>query len=445
MKEEIQLSYHFTTKRLLSFVFPSVTMMLFTSTYGMIDGYFVSNFAGETSFAALNLIWPLIAMLGSVGFMFSAGGSALVAKTLGEGKDKLANSYFSMIVIFAIIAGLALSVVGFIFIEDIARMMGASEEMMPLCLKYGRILMAGNVAFVVQNLFQGFFVTAQKPKYGFYSIFAAGITNIILDALFIAVFDWGITGAAYATIIGYIVGATIPLVYFTSKKNISILKLRFTPIKKAPIIQAGFNGLSEFMGNVSMSIVSILYNYQLMKYIGKNGVAAYGMIMYVGFFFVAIFLGFSIGASPVIAFHYGAGNKKEMRNLLKKGMKINICGGIFILALTQLIALPISKLYMGYNVELMECSCNALRLYSICFLMFGVNIFTSSYFTSLNNGLISATIATSRSLIFEAGSVLILPALIGVNGIWISASVGEFAAMITAVTLLLCFRKRYGY
>lgn len=194
-----------------------------------------------------------------------------------------------------------------------------------------------------------------------------------------------------------------------------------------------------------MSIVSILYNYQLMKYIGKNGVAAYGMIMYVGFFFVAIFLGFSIGASPVIAFHYGAGNKKEMRNLLKKGMKINICGGIFILALTQLIALPISKLYMGYNVELMECSCNALRLYSICFLMFGVNIFTSSYFTSLNNGLISATIATSRSLIFEAGSVLILPALIGVNGIWISASVGEFAAMITAVTLLLCFRKRYGY
>lgn len=443
-KNKIQLSDHFTYKKLLRFVFPSIIMMVFTSIYGVVDGFFVSNFAGKTSFAAINLIMPFVMVLGGIGFMIGTGGTALVAKILGEGDRKRANQTFSMMILLTLILGVILSVVGVIFLPPVARFLGATEEMMHDCVLYGRIVVGFTVTFMLQNVFQSFLIAAEKPKVGLAVTVAAGVTNMVLDALFIAVFHWGVAGAAIATGISQFVGGVIPLIYFL-RPNSSLLHITGTSLHIRPILNACANGSSELMSNISSSVVSMIYNFQLMKYAGEDGVSAYGVLMYVQFIFIAIYVGYAIGCAPIVGYHYGAENHAELKNMLKKSIWLMGGAGVILTALAAVLAAPLSRLFVGYDAGLFELTRHAFRIFSFAFLLAGFNIFASSFFTALNNGGVSAAISFLRTLVFQTSSVLILPIFLDIDGIWLAVTVAEVFAFIISVIFLVVKRKKYHY
>lgn len=443
-KQPIQLSDHFTFGRLLRFTLPSIVMMVFTSIYGVVDGYFVSNFAGKTAFAALNLIYPFLMILGGVGFMIGTGGTALVSRVLGTGDRALANRYFSMMIQLTAILGIVLTVIGFVFMEPIARLLGASEEMVPDCVLYGRVCIAFNTAFMFQNVFQSFLIAAEKPKLGLVATVSAGVTNMVLDWLLVGVFPLGLAGAALATGLSQVVGAVIPLVFFL-RKNSSPLQLKLVSMEAKPLLQACGNGSSELMSNISSSLVSMIYNFQLMHYLGENGISAYGVLMYVQFVFVAIDVGYAVGSAPIISFHYGAENQDELKNMFRKSTLSMTVLGFAMTGLALVLGTPLAKLFVGYDQELMELTHHAFQIFSLCFAFAGLNIFFSSLFTALNNGLVSAAISFLRTLIFQAGSVLLLPGLIGVDGLWLATVVAEVCALVVSLIFLLANRKRYSY
>ncbi|MCI9341071.1 MAG: MATE family efflux transporter [Dorea sp.] len=441
---KIQLSEHFTYKKMIQFVLPSIVMMIFTSIYGVIDGLFVSNFVGKTAFAAINLIMPLLMGLSALGFMIGTGGSAIVSKALGEGRRDLANQYFSMLVYVSITGGIILAVTGMFLLRPIALLLGASGELIELCVLYGRILLVSLTAFLLQNVFQSFFVTAEKPQLGLKVTIAAGLTNIVLDYLFIAVFRWGIAGAAVATAISETVGGLFPILYF-ARKNESLLQLVKAPLDVRALGKACANGSSELMTNLSMSIVNSLYNLQLISIAGENGVAAYGTIMYVNFIFIAIFLGYSIGSAPIIGYHYGAGSHDELKNLLRMSLSIvGICG-ILLILLAQIMAAPLAGIFVGYDSELEAVTCHGFRLYAVSFLICGFNIFGSAFFTALGNGIVSAAISFLRTLVFQTAVLLTLPLILGINGIWLAMAVAEALTLIITVWFLVNRRKQYHY
>jgi len=441
---QIQLSDHFNYSRLFRFVLPSIVMMIFTSIYGVVDGFFISNFVGKTPFAAVNLIIPFAMIMGALGFMLGTGGSALVAKTLGEGNKEKANRIFSLMIYTGIILGSVLAMIGILFIEPIAVLLGAEGELLPYCVVYGRILLAALPAFMLQNMFQSFLVTAEKPGLGLAITVAAGVTNMILDALFMAVFQWGTVGAALATAISQCVGGIVPTIYFM-RKNTSTLRLTKTSLDVKALWKACTNGSSELVSNISMSVVSMLYNFQLLKYAGENGVAAYGVIMYVTFIFIAIFLGYSIGTAPIIGFKYGAGDQRELKNLFRESMIIISVFGVILTVAAMLLAGPLSELFVGYDRELYEMTRKGFLLYAISFLFSGYSIFGSSLFTALNNGVVSAVISFVRTLLFQVAAILILPMIWGLDGIWYSISVAEAAAVVLTLVFIVKLRKKYGY
>lgn len=440
----IQLSEHFTYGKLLKFTFPSIVMMVFTSIYGVVDGVFVSNFAGSESFAAVNLIMPFLMILGAIGFMLGTGGSALVAFILGTGDGQKANRVFSLMVYVLIVLGGIFMVGGILFMEPMARLLGADEAMLPVCVQYGRIVMLGLIPFMLQNTFQSFLVTAERPHFGLYITIAAGVTNMALDALFVGVFRWGVAGAAAATVISQIVGGVIPLVYFICP-NKSKLRLGKTKMDFRMLGKAAANGSSEFMTNVSMSLVNMLYNWQLMRLIGAQGVAVFGIIMYVSFIFAAIFIGYSMGSAPVIGFHYGAGNKEELKGLFRKSLWILLVFSVVLTGLAMVLAKPLAMIFVAYDAELLELTKRALTIYSLAFLMIGFNIFASSFFTALNDGLTSALISFGRTLMFQVGSVLLLPLIFDVDGIWAAVILAEGLALILSAVCVIRNRKKYGY
>lgn len=440
----IQLSEHFTVSKLLKFVAPSIIMMIFTSIYGVVDGFFVSNFVGKTQFAAVNLIMPFIMAVVTVGFMLGTGGSALVAKTLGEGDESKARKYFSMIVYTALIGGAILSVISFFLVRPIAVLFGAEGELLEYSVLYAHILVFSLPMFMLQNVFQIFFVTAEKPHLGLYVIISAGVTNMILDFLFIAVFHFGLAGAAVATAIGETVGGLVPMIYF-ARPNSSRLKLVRTKPEWKALGQACFNGSSELMTNLSASVVNMLYNFQLMKFAGQDGIAAYGVIMYVNFIFIAIFIGFSIGSSPIIGYHYGAENNDELKSLLKKSLMIIATISLALTVFAELLSSPLAKIFVSYDENLFAMTRDGYRLYTLSYLICGFNIWGSSFFTALNNGFMSATISFLRILVFQIICLLLLPAIFDVNGIWISIVVAEFLAVSVTATLIIKNRKKYQY
>ena len=440
----IQLSDHFTFKRLLRFAAPSIFMMMFISIYGVVDGLFVSRFVGKTAFASINLVMPFVMILGGMGFMIGTGGTALVSKTLGEGDKKRANRYFTMMVYFTLILGAILTAFGVIFMRPIVYFLGASEEMIEDCVTYGIAVIAFTSSFMLQNLFQSFLVTAEKPKLGLFATVGAGITNMILDALFIAVLKMGVLGAALATGISQCVGALIPLVYFL-KKNDCVLKLVKTKLEIKPIVRACTNGSSELMSNISMSIVSMLYNFKLMDIFGENGVSAYGVLMYVQFIFISIFIGYVIGAAPIIGYNYGADNREELQNIFKKSVIFMSVSGAALTLMAILLASPLAQIFVGYDKSLFELTKHAFYLFSVSFLLAGLNIFASNMFTALNNGLISAVISFLRTLVFQALAVLFLPAIIGEDGIWYSIVIAELAAFVISFICVMAYRKKYHY
>ncbi len=440
----IQLSEHFTVSKLLKFVAPSIIMMIFTSIYGVVDGFFVSNFVGKTQFAAVNLIMPFIMAVVTVGFMLGTGGSALVAKTLGEGDESKAKKYFSMIVYTALIGGAILSVISFFLVRPIAVLFGAEGELLEYSVLYAHILVFSLPMFMLQNVFQVFFVTAEKPHLGLYVIISAGVTNMILDFLFIAVFHFGLAGAAVATAIGETVGGLVPMIYF-ARPNSSRLKLVRTKPEWKALGQACFNGSSELMTNLSASVVNMLYNFQLMKFAGQDGIAAYGVIMYVNFIFIAIFIGFSIGSSPIIGYHYGAENNDELKSLLKKSLMIIATISLALTVFAELLSSPLAKIFVSYDENLFAMTRDGYRLYTLSYLICGFNIWGSAFFTALNNGFMSATISFLRILVFQIICLLLLPTIFDVNGIWISIVVAEFLAVSVTATLIIKNREKYQY
>ena len=442
---KIQLSEHFTYNKLLRFVFPSIVMMIFTSIYSVVDGLFVSNFVGKTALASINLILPFLMGLSALGFMIGTGGSAIVAKTLGEGDPKRANSYFSMLVYVTAIGGIILALLGMLLVPSVASFLGAEGELLSNCILYGRISFISMPAFMLQNVFQSFFVTAEKPKLGLAVIITAGVTNMILDLLFVGILGFGLAGAAVATVCGEMIGGLFPIFYF-SRKNSSLLRLGKTQFNGRILMQTCVNGSSELMTNLSSSIVNSLYNIQLMKFAGENGVAAYAAIMYVNFIFIAIFLGYSIGSAPIISYHYGAGNDGELKNLYKKSLQLVGSWGILLFILAQLLATPLAKLFVGYDSTLLAMTQTGFRIYSLVYLINGFNIFGSSFFTALSNGVVSAVISFLRTLVFQIGAVFILPIVFGgINGIWSSVTVAELLTLCITITFFVRQRRKYHY
>ena len=443
-KQQIQLSDHFTYPRLIRFVLPSIAMMIFTSIYSVVDGLFVSRFAGKEPFAAINLIMPLLIILGAVGFMLGAGGTAIVAKTLGMKERERANEYFSLLVYVAAGLGVLLSTVGIIFAPNVSALLGAEGEMLEYCTTYARIVLIALPFFMLQNIFQSFLIAAERPKLGLLITVGAGVTNIVLDALFVGLFSWGLIGAAVATAISQTVGGIVPVIYF-ARKNTSLLKLGKTGFYPKMLLDACINGSSELMSNISMSVVTMLYNIQLMRFAGNDGVAAYGVIMYVAFVFVSIFIGFSIGSAPIIGFHFGADNSDELKNLRKKGFSCMIAVGLVMTLLGVVLAVPLCRLFVGYDEALYEMTLRGFIIYAFSYLLAGINIFGSAFFTALNNGVISAIISFLRTFAFQCATVMLMPMIWQLDGVWYSIIVSELLSAAVTVAFVIAKRKKYGY
>lgn len=441
---QIQLSDHFNYKRLFRFTMPSVLMMIFTSIYGVVDGFFVSNYVGKIPFAAVNFIMPLVMILGAVGFMFGAGGNALVAKTFGEGYKERARQLFSLFIYITIGIGILLTILTIIFLRPIVSIMGAEGSMLDDCILYGRTVLIALPFFMLQFEFQSFFIAAEKPHLGLIVSIATGVTNMILDALFVAVFQWGLFGAALATGISQALGGIISLIYFL-RPNSSTLRLVKTKFDGRVILKACTNGSSELMSNIAMSVVSMLYNIQLIKYAGENGIAAYGVLMYVNLIFLSIFIGYSTGIAPIVGYHFGAENHKELKSLLKKSMVIIFTSSIAMFLLAELLGRPLSGIFVSYDAQLMDMTTKAFVIYSFSFLFAGFSIFGSAFFTALNDGLTSALISFLRTLVFEVAAVLILPLFWKINGIWVSSVAAELIAVLVTALFLLWKRAKYHY
>ena len=444
MKQEIKLSDHFDIKRMLRFTMPSIIMMIFTSIYGIVDGFFVSNFVGKTEFAAVNFIMPVLMIMGAFGFMLGAGGSAIVAFTLGQGKKEEAEKQFSLYVYAGLILGTVMAVLGILFIEPVAILLGAGGEMLKHCITYGIIISVASPAYMLQFEFQTFFITAEKPKLGLYMTLVSGFANMILDALFMAVFGWGIVGAAVATVLSQFIGGIVPLVYF-SRPNTSLLRLVKTKYVGKWMLKACTNGSSELMSNISFSIIGMLYNFQLMKYAGEDGVAAYGVLMYVSMIFLAVFIGFSTGMAPVIGYHFGAENHQELKSLLRKSIAVIGVMSVSMLVLGEVCAYPFSWVFVGYDKALMDMTLGGFVIYSISFLFSGFAIFGSAFFTALSDGVTSALISFIRIMIFQVIAVLVLPIFFGLDGIWWSIVVAEIMAVLLTSFFLVIKRKNYKY
>ncbi|MBO5026952.1 MAG: MATE family efflux transporter [Clostridia bacterium] len=442
----IQLSDHFTYKKLLTFTLPSIAMMIFTSIYGVVDGFFVSNFAGDIPFKAVNLIMPFLMIMATVGFIFGTGGTAIVSNTLGEGDPEKANVYFSLFTYVTFALGVLFAVAGIIFLRPIAKLLGAEGEILKNCVLYGRIILIALPFLVLQYLFQSFFVAAEKPRLGLAVIIAAGVTNMALDALLVILLpkEYKLAGAAIATAVSQFVGGVIPLVYFF-RKNKSILRLGKTKFDGKAILKACTNGSSEFMSNVAMSIVGMLYNLQLLKYAGENGVAAYGVMMYVSMIFAAAFFGYSMGTAPVIGYHNGAGNHTELKGILRKSLIILLIGGLLMFGAAELLAIPLAKIFVSYDQGLTDMTVHGFRIFSVAFPFMGFAIFGSGFFTALNDGLTSALISFLRTLVFQIAAVILLPLVWELDGIWISVVVAEVTAVAFTAIFMLAKRKKYHY
>ena len=440
----IHLSDHFSYAKLLRFTFPTIVMLIFTSIYGVVDGVFVSNFAGKTAFAAVNLIMPALMIFGTVGFMLGAGGSAVVARTMGEGDLPRASRYFSLIICTGLIAGLVLMLAAELIMEPLCVLLGAEGEMLAQAVLYGRILILALVPFILQNMFQSFLVAAERPKLGLWLTVAAGLTNMVGDWLLVGVLPWGVAGAAIATVASSFVGGVVPLVYFLlpNRTPLQLVRPRF---EGRVLAQTCSNGSSEMMSNLSTSLVSILYNFQLMRLIGEDGVAAFGVIMYVNFIFIGVFMGYSIGAGPIVSFHYGAGNQEELRSLLRKSLLLMLAGCAGLTAAAVAMAGPLSRIFVGYDAELLALTTRGFRLYALSFLAMGFNIFGSAFFTALGSGVISAAIAFLRTLLFQTAAIFILPLFLGLDGIWLAVTAAEILTLFITAALLVTQRKRYGY
>lgn len=442
---KIELSGTYGYRRMIRTSIPSILMMLATSVYSIVDGLFVSNYTGTTAFAALNLIWPAIMVTGAIGLMFGTGGSAYVAMILGQGDRERACRVFSMIIKTLFVAGVIVTVLFYIFIRPVSVLLGATPDMVEHCVQYGRIVLLVMPLYMIQMAFHSLYMTAEIPQMGTRMSIISGVTNIVLDALFIVVLGWGLTGAAIATAAGMAIGGLYPLYYFSSDRNTTHLKLVRTRTNARNILQVCSNGLSEYVGNISLSIVSMCYNLQLMRLIGEKGVAVYGILMYIGFIYASVFIGFNLAISPVVSYNYGAQNHDELKRLLRKSLILLFVAGSMLTLLSEMLSVPMAGIFVSYDPQLRSLTAHAIRLYMLSFMICGLNMFVSAFFTALNNGIVSAIAAFTRTMIFELGSIFILPLAFGLDGVWLAVDLADVLALIMSVILLAAFRSRYRY
>ena len=442
---EIALHGHYGYRRLIASSVPSILMMLVGSIYSVVDGLFVSNLVGTSAFAALNIIWPAVMIVGAIGLMIGTGGSALVSQIMGQGDYDRANRVFSMLILSTLGLAVLLMIPMLFLMEPLARLLGAEGELVHLCVVYGSICTIGMPGFMLQMCFQSFYMTAEKPQLGTVMSIVCGVTNMTLDALFIAVFGWGLAGAAAASMVACFVGGFYPLLYFSRRHNLSSLRIVRTPFDRKSLLKASSNGLSEYVGNISFNVLAICYNLQLLRMMGENGVAAYSVLLYYGYIFAAVFFGFNITVTPVIGFNYGAGNKVELKSLLRHSIVLLLVLGALMMVVSELSAGPAARLFVGYDTELAALTKHAIRLYMISFFIAGINLFTSAWFTGLGNGKVSAVVSFIRNLVLELGFVFLLPALIGADGIWLAVDAADFCCLVLCVSLILGYRKKYGY
>lgn len=442
---QIALNGHYGYRRLIRSSVPSIIMMLVGSIYSVVDGLFVSNFVGTTAFAALNVIWPAIMIIGALGLMVGTGGSALVSMKMGQRETLQANRIFSMLIRFTLLLSLAFMIPLLLLMEPLARVLGAEGEMVRQCVIYGRICAVGLPGFMLQMCFQSFYMTAEKPQLGTALSIACAATNMVLDALFIIVFDWGLAGAAAASMLACCVGGFYPLWYFSSRRNRSSLRMVPARFEKKALSRACSNGLSEYVGNISFNILAICYNLQLLKMMGENGVAAYSVLLYYGYIFAAVFIGYNIAVTPVIGYNYGSENTDELRSLLRHSVVLLLSMGFMMTLVSELSAGPAARLFVGYDPELTELTRHAIRLYMLSFFIAGINLFTSAWFTGLGNGKVSAIVSFIRNLVFELGFVFLLPLVLGADGIWLAVDAADLCCLVLCVTLIRRYRKSYGY
>ncbi len=445
MKHNIQLSDHFTYKRLLRFVFPSIMVILFTSIYSIVDGFFVSNYAGKTPFAALNLIYPVLMIVGASGFMIGTGGSAIVSARLGAGKEKEARQIFTMLVYVLILAIIAISIVGFVCIRPIALFLGATEELLPYCVLYARVLFCSMPFFTLQFLFQSFFVVAEKPGLSLKISIASGIINVILDFLLVGVLSYGLFGAAIATAAGQIIGGIAPIIYFARKNNGTALYFVKAPFRWRIVKDTCINGSSEMVTNLAASVVSMLYNFQLLKLVGEDGVSAYGILMYVNFIFASILFGYAVGSAPIVSYNFGAKNKGELQNMFRMSLRLLTITGLVLFTASEALAVPLSYLFAGYDETLLAMTIHGFRIYNFTFLVFGFNVWGSALFTALNNGVISAILSFMRTFVLSVLTILLLPHFFGINGVWAAAWTTEVLALFITAFFIIKKRRVYEY
>ena len=432
----IELAGHYGYRRIVRSVLPSIGMVLVVSVYSIVDGFFVANFAGKTGFAAINLTFPAIMMIGSLGLMIGTGGAELVAKIKGEGYPEKANRVFTMLVQFGLSLGVLLGIALTVAAPWVARWLGADEPMMEECVTYLRLNMIGMPGFVLQCAFQSFYMAAERPQLGTLMSIVAGVTNILLDAILVWALGLGVTGAAIATAAGCTVGGLFPVYYFSSRRNKGSLRILPTRILWPYIGKACSNGLSEYVSSISMNIVTLCYNLQLMRYLGEDGVSAYGVVMYIAFIFAAVFLGYNIGITPIIGYHYGAGDIKEQRSLFRKSLTIIGVLGLLMAGTAETFASPLARVFVGYDAALTALTIRAMRIYMLAFLITGINMFVSALFTGLNNGVVSAVASFMRTLVFELACVWMLPALLGIDGIWMSWGIAEVLSLVLCAFLV---------
>ena len=450
-KIDTSLNKHWTKFQLLKYAFPSIVMMFTISVYEIIDGFFISNFIDSTSFAAVNLVFPFLMILASFGMMIGSGSSAIIANKMGENKPQVANRYFSMFVYFLIICGILLSVIGIFVTKPVVILLGAEDYLLDVATYYGLMSLISMPAYILQTAFLTFYNTAGKPKMGLITAIISGVTIFVLDFVFVAILNFGINGILIATITTEYVSAIIPICYFARKKNKSLLRFvgpkeafkNQNPSSIALILKSCLNGSSEAVQEIAASLVILLCMFQINKFIGEDGLVAYGIIDYAWIVFNSFYLGFAVAVAPLMSYQQGADNRAEMKNLLKCGLTIIIIASIVSFALSILLAPVIAGVFVSYDPHLAEYSVYAFRIYSISFLFAGISIYGSSVFTSLGDGLTSALIAFLRTLVFEAAALLILPEIIGSDGIWFAIGFAEVLATILTIVFLCVKRKKF--
>ena len=438
--KKIQISDHFKISTMLLFSLPSIGMQIVDNTYQIADGYFISNYISEEAFEAENLIFPVLLIVMYVGLMFGTGASALISKELGEGKKERANQLLSMSIAVLTAVGLILSAALFILMPTICRWVGATEEMMDHIVVYGRVLACFMPFQMLSMAFHPLLITANRPGLGLVTTISNAAVNILLDYLFVAVFGWGMRGAAIATGIAWLVSAIVPLVFFINKKH----PLHFVrPCRDLGALgRTLYNGASEMVDGVSYAIVAMIFNLQLLRWMGNAGVGAYAVSEYVSGLFMAIFYGISMSIVPVVGYQLGRKDVSELRSLRRNGFVLMGGLGIIMTGLGIGLADPVSRLFVGYNEQLTALSVEALRIISFSYLLNGVTTFSSSYFTGLNQGSASLAIAAVKGFIGPLAAVFTLPLIIGPKGMWFSTPAAEILAMITAAALFLWWKKR---